>query len=381
MSVDSSDRERPLALFVRMASRPIPRVSRMMAAARELGYDTVFVGATRDESLPRSDTWEGVRVERVGRPFPLVNGRRPFTYVRGVCSFWWGAAHFLVAMKPALVHASDVEAGIPAILVARLRGVPVVYNIHDNLAARYVLPRWIAFLLNSLEGLLVASASVTLVPEPFRRDLLPRWARARVRVVRNSPEDPGSHAPSTGPARPPRVLFAGWLDVGRGLREMLHLANQGVIHLVVAGDGDSQLQAELRGARNVEYLGFCSHADVIGLTIKCDYVAAFYDPARTINRYAASNKIAEALAVGRPVLTNVELEVASGLIAAGVAIAVPYACIRELGPDLDAWHTEPDRYTTAGRRAREHYERYYHSTQVRRASLDAFREAGVIAWS
>lgn len=364
------------ALFLRLASRPIPRITRMMHVVSDLGYTPRFAGASRDASLPRTDTWEGVVVERIGRSFPLVNGRRPLTYLGGVLSFWWAAMRHIAERRPALLHASDVEAAVPAIVAGRVLGIPVVYNIHDNLAVRYVVPSWLATMLNALEGVLVRLSDVTLVPEPFRRDLLPAWARARVHVVRNAPEDPGYH-PRAVPRSVPRVLFAGWLDFGRGLREVLALASRGEIALVVAGEGDPELQAQLRGTRNVEYLGFRNHAEIIGLTEECDYVAAFYDPARTINRYAASNKIAEALAVGRPVLTNVELEVAPGLVAAGAAIAVPYARIAEIGAMLVELRDAPARYAAAGLAARRHYDAYYHSSTVQRASLDALREAGV----
>ena len=44
--------------------------------------------------------------------------------------------------------------------------------------------------------------------------------------------------------------------------------------------------------------------DVIAETARCDFSAALYDPIRPINRFAASNKIAEALAVGRPLIIN-----------------------------------------------------------------------------
>lgn len=365
-----------LGLFLRQASRPIPRVTRMMRVVESLGVEAEFVGAMREASLPRADRWEGFAVHRVGRAFPLVNGTRPFTYLRGVLSFWGGAVRRILDRRPALLHASDVEAVIPALLAGRILRIPVIYNIHDNLSVRYSLPAVVMAALNVFEGALVVLSDVTLVPESFRRDLLPAWARRRVHVVRNAPEDPGFQE-RPAPHRPPVVLFAGWLDLGRGLRQVLALARAGRIRLVVAGEGDARLQQELRTTPNVEYVGFRDHTGVMALTRDCDYVAAFYDPARVINRYAASNKIAEALAVGRPVLINRELEVASGLVAAGAAIAVPYAEIGTVSQHLERLESDPTAYVAAGRAARRYYEEHYHSDRVRSASLDALREAGV----
>ena len=279
-----------------------------------------------------------------------------------------------------MISASDFEAALPAVLAARILGVPVLYNIHDNLSVRYAWPGWARAILNTLEGLVVRASTITLVPEPFRRDLLWSWARERVRVIRNSPDDPGYREPGA-PANPPRVLFAGWLDFDRGLSEIVSLAGQGRIHLVVAGEGDARVQQLMRETPNVEYCGFCTHATVMELTAQCDYVAAFYNPSRTINRFAASNKIAEALAIGRPVLINEELEVASHLIVKGAAIAVPYKAIGSIPAAIVACHASQNNYLRACQDARRLYETDYHSSQVRQSTIAALRDAGITGWA
>jgi glycosyltransferase involved in cell wall biosynthesis len=176
------------------------------------------------------------------------------------------------------------------------------------------------------------------------------------------------------------VLFAGWLDQGRGLREVITLARRGVIQLIVAGEGDERIRDELSSTPNVEYRGFCTHGQIMDLTRECDYVAAFYDPVRRINRYAASNKIAEALAVGRPILTNSELFVASSLQAAEIGVIVPYAGIRSIDEQLSRHWEDRAAYLATCTRARRLYETDYHSSQVRLATISALNEAGLDLW-
>lgn len=376
----SPQNDRREALFFRLGSRPIPRVTRIMDVVAEFNVHCLFIGARRESDLPLSDRWDGFDVIRIGRPFPLVNGRRPLTYLLGVLSYWRAAFALILSRRPQLVHASDFEAGVPTILAARILNIPVVYNIHDNLSVRYSVPRFIAAALNVAEGLLVRAASVTLVPEAFRRDLLPSWARGTVHVVRNSPHDPGYTPPDRAPNGTPRVLFAGWLDVGRGLRQMVAMARAGQIRLTVAGEGDALLRDELSRTPNVDFIGFCDHREIMARTAQCDYVAAFYDPVRVINRYAASNKIAEALAVGRPVLTNTELLVAPDLIRSGVALAVPYAKLGELGDQIRAHRSEQASYVACCERSRKLYEELYHSGEVLRATIDALNTAGCGQW-
>jgi glycosyltransferase involved in cell wall biosynthesis len=367
-----------LALFLRLGSRPIPRVIRMMHVMRDLGAECVFVGAFRNAGLPAVDEWDGLPVRRVGRVFPLVNGTRPMTYLGGVMAYWWGALRLLIDQRPAVIHASDFEAAVPSFIAARWLGVPWIYNIHDNLSVRYAIPAWARAILNTFESLLVLGSSVTLVPEGFRRELLFPWARSKVRVVRNSPADPGYRAPNLPLRQPLRVLFAGWLDFDRGLREIVSLAGAGKIQLVVAGEGDERVQRLLAETPNVDYRGFCDHNTIMQLTADCDAVAAFYNPRRIINKFAASNKIAEALAIGRPVLINDELMVAPGLMRAGAAIAVPYGAIGEVPSLMIERYGTAAAYEKACVDARTLYESDYHAEQVRRSSLDALAEAGIL---
>lgn len=371
---------RAQAVFLRLGSRPIPRVTRIMQVVRSLGADCLFVGGRRSEGLPEWDTWDGARVQRIGRVFPLVNGARPLTYIAGVFGYWWAAFRLLMATRPALIHASDFEAGVPCVIAGRITGTPVIYNIHDNLSVRYALPAWARAGLNALEGLVVRSASVTLVPEPFRRDLLVSWAQERVHVVRNSPADPGYHEPPERTGARPKLLFAGWLDFDRGLAQIVSLAGEGKIDLVVAGEGDERVQRLMRETPNVDYRGFCDHATIMQLTADCDYVAAYYNPRRMINRYAASNKIAEALAIGRPVLINEELMVATRLIESGAAISVSYEEISRVAEAIGVMHPDGASYRTACEAARRLYETDYHESRVLESTLAALATAGVTGW-
>ena len=77
------------AIFVRMASQPVPRVQRGIKVAGEMGYDAMFCGAFRQEGLKEKDEWAGFPLIRIGRMFPLLNGRRPFLYLYSVLFYQW----------------------------------------------------------------------------------------------------------------------------------------------------------------------------------------------------------------------------------------------------------------------------------------------------
>lgn len=353
--------------FIRMASRPVPRVTRMMQVFADSGFEPVFVGAFREEGLPAEDSWEGWRVLRVGPWFPLLNGRRFWFYLKSVFGFSRALYSKLKELRPGIVHVSDFDAAASALLYGWRHGVPVIYNIHDNLAQRYRVPQFVAGGLNVLEGLAVRGSRIALVPEAFRRAALPAWSRKNVAVVRNTPIDPGYSDPAEmGDEARRRILYAGWLDWGRGLRELMQLVDANpALSLAVAGEGDAEVRASAQERERVQWLGFLDHRQVIDATRSSGFVAALYDPARPINRYAASNKIAEGLAVGRPIVVNSELEIAKSLRGYGCLVEAPYGDVAALNGRLQAVIDDARVYDAMSRAARRAYEELFDWTVVR----------------
>jgi glycosyltransferase involved in cell wall biosynthesis len=347
----------------------------MAQVAREAGFDPLFCGALRDPQLPRRDEWQGVPTVRLGPFFPLLNGRRPWLYLRSIAAYNRELLRLLRSRRPAIVHASDVET-MPASALYRLfHRCRLVYNIHDNVGQRYDIALPLRAALNLVEGICVLASDVALVPEQFRRDALPRWCRGRVAVVRNTPGEIAFTPPP--PARPRiRVFFGGWLDWGRGLEALIDIAESSErIELRVAGEGSDEIIRVLRAHPRVTYLGFLDHAAVLEETRQCHIVPALYDPVRAINRFAASNKLAEALAIGRPVLINSELEIARQFSDRACAMTAPYAEIARYWPQVERLIDDWPAYLRACADARREFERAYAWAPVHRAMWEALAPA------
>ena len=368
-----------VAVFVRRQDWPGPRVVRMMTVARRLGLQVLFVGARRDCVESTASEPGGFDVERIGRPFRRFHGRGAIGYLFSVVGYSVSLFRFLWKVRPALVHASDFEVYGAARLYASLTGAAVMYNIHDNLALRYrcaAIGRWC---LNVLEGLAARWATVALVPELHRRDALPKWSRSRVVIARNAPIDPGFSAPSCA-TRVVSLLYAGRIDTGRGIRQLARLAgHHQSLKLRVAGAGDQDLVAEMIDRDRVTLLGRISHDDALQETRDCDFVCALYDPDVPINRYAASNKVAEALAIGRPVVINREVEIVSRLEQYGCLVVVDWHRITRSSTPRSVWwrYGRPlDTRRCAGARGRR-TRTTTRGIRVEAATTEAYRRAGV----
>jgi glycosyltransferase involved in cell wall biosynthesis len=373
-----NDRLRALSVFVRLSSQPIPRVARMMSVASDLGLEPLFIGAYRGEGFVARDSWGGVQVERIGHVFPLLNGTRPGLYAYSVIRFGISLLFKLRKLRPELVHVSDFEAYWPARVYATVAGIPLIYNIHDNLSQRYRCSAWLAQLLNWAEGIAAKCATVTLVPESFRRTSLPPWAQGNTRVVRNAPANPGAASPIPLWTGEVTLFFGGWIDSGRGIDGLAAVVQANPALLMrVAGDGDRKIFDRLESVQGVSFLGFLPHEQIMKETASCDFVTALYDPGRPINRFAASNKIAEALALGRPIVINRGMKIGELLEGYRCTVTVDYEDLAGLGEELIRIRSSEEQYARMCAGARAAYEDNYTWETVRDASIDAFRAAGV----
>jgi glycosyltransferase involved in cell wall biosynthesis len=362
-------------IFLRTSSKPIPRVKRVAYVAKSLGMDTLFVGANRDEGLPKTDVWDGLKVERVGNFYPMLNGAGLIKYLKGVFSYNYHAYKLLKKRQPDVIHFSDVESFLAVFFYRIFYKVSTVYNIHDNFGQRYPLPKLINYLLNIFEGLIVLFSSATMVPEKFRADALPKFCRKKIDVVRNTPVDPGVCSHNGFDDNKIKLVFAGWLDDGRGIDTLLSLVEHDEnIELHVAGEGDSSIVERVKATRNCFYHGFLNHEEVLDLTQKCDFVFAHYSPHRIINIYAAPNKLAESLAVGRPVIINSEALVSKPVEKNNCGIVTSYGDVSAIVKKINEMTSDYSLYSSACINARALFEKEYSWESVRASTELVFKK-------
>ncbi len=352
----------------------MPRVQRGMSVAREIGLDPIFCGALREDGLENEAEWAGFPLVRIGPTFPLLNGRRFWLYLRSVTLFQLALIRFFFRTKPMLIHASDVETMTASILYAKLKRIRLIYNVHDNLSQRYRLPRLFQALLNVIEGIMVLFSDVTMVPEGFRRDALPPWCHRKIEVVRNTPQDVEFSPQTIKSGEKIRIFYGGWLDWGRGLSEMVELVNANPrFELRIAGEGAPDIIDYLRSQERVKYLGFLEYKDSLEETRKCHFVPALYRPSTIINRYAASNKLAEALAIGRPLILNDEMKITEMFGETDAVISRPFTTLNEAAGAILTLSDDPKKYHSASTSARKLYEKYYRWETAHETMLGVFR--------
>jgi len=315
---------------------PDPRVRAEAHTLADQGYDVRIICWDRDGQRPRLETNGPVSVERI---------RVRSTHRRGIAQVVPLAAYWRAAMLRAArggrrihaVHAHDFDTWPAGWAIARLLRVPLVLDAHESFSdlMRGHLPGPACAAIRWMEDRLLPRAdAVVTVGERLAAMLTGRGAK-RVCVLPNSKSVERFHA-----SEPERVAYRrAWraredqwvlgyishLGPERPVPAMIEaVGSDPRVVWVVGGDGhfaDAVAEAAKRST-NIVYLGRVPPEDVAKLTACFDAVFCGFDPDNPNARFSAPNKLFEALAAGKPLLTGQYGEIGEIVMRHGCGVAV-----------------------------------------------------------
>lgn len=325
-----------------------PRIQKESVTLLHAGYKVEVFGWDRRSEFERTEVIGGVRYTRTRIPAPYGSNTLAFF----LPFFWIRSLFFLARQRPACVHACDLDALIPALIVKFFLHVRVIYDIFDNFADKIGgVPGIVRRAIRRLDGFLMKFSDAVIVTDDYRKSLLPKTMRQRIEVVMNVPP----HVASLDSRLPGddiiRLCYAGVIHEHRGLRLVADATRtMSGIRVQFAGWVPRPQDLEyLQSQPHLEYLGKLSYSDSLALLHRSDIVLALYDPGLPINAMASSNKIFEAMSVSRPVITNRETTMAEIVREEDCGCLVTYGDITDLRKNLERLKTDHGYRTALGR--------------------------------
>jgi hypothetical protein len=207
-----------VAMLLSNAFRPDPRVLKEARTLARAGYRVDVVAWDREGAFPAEEPVEGFTVRRIA----TVRSRYGAGWVQIVRlpRFWREAWRRFEALQPDVVHCHDFDTLIPGLLWRRRRGVPVVYDAHDDYAAMQA-PRLrgrsgaaLRRVIDAAERRLAARAdAVITVDEHMAR----RYPVARTTVIGHYPPADFAATTRADPAAEAALVYGGRLSTDRGL--------------------------------------------------------------------------------------------------------------------------------------------------------------------
>lgn len=300
------------------AYAPDPRVKAEIDTLIESGYSVRLLAWERDGR-------QGVAAREARGDLTIERIRVRSLHGRGLSQAWYLLRFWMAAVRRArrttfhLVHAHDFDTWPAGWLLARWRGVPLVLDAHESFSDMLTghLPRTACRLVRWLENRLIPRAdALVTVGERLAADLTRRGARNMCvlpnckSLVAYRPDD----ASRAGLRARLGVRDDQWtlgfianLGRERPIESMLAAVRDDPrVVWVVGGDGHHAGRMREAASRmdNVRYLGPVPPHEVPGLTAGFDALFCGYDPDNPNARFSAPNKLYEALAAGKPLLSG-----------------------------------------------------------------------------
>jgi len=211
-----------------------------------------------------------------------------------------------------IYYSCDLDTAIPTLLISLLLRRKCVYDIYDFYAHTRNFPAQIKKLFSGLEYFLAARYSKVVVCSTTRADLFTYHTKKIPLIIPNIPDlsvNDITLATSLAKERNGEsftIAYAGTLAAsGRLLLEITQLiSKQNIYSLEVCGNGplEAYFSEMSESYANISYYGHLSPRDAIMMQAKASLLFATYDPSVEINKYAAPNKLYEAMVLGLPII-------------------------------------------------------------------------------
>jgi len=305
-----------ILMLLSNAYDPDPRVRQEALSLLGAGWRVRLIAWDRDLKRPARENVEGVEVDRV-----FVTS----THGRGVTQIFWYVWVYVqmfwrgVRTRFDVVHSHDLDTLPVGWLLGLIKRRPVVYDAHESFAHMLEgsVPPFVQRGLMALESFLMRrTALVVTVGEKLRRDLESRGARhslvignwKRLSEFTRTAEENARMRQALGV--PPDALLAvcvTHLRTDRQVEELLDAVDRTPrVYALIGGDGVLAARVAEAAARNprILYKGFVSGRTIADYTCAADVIYYGFDAANPNARYSAPNKLYEALAAGRPLITG-----------------------------------------------------------------------------
>ena len=310
---------------------------------------------------------------------------------------WWAyELVFLLRDDSDIIHASDFDTLLPAILAKLIGKRKLCYFIYDFYADNLPdggfqgLTKGIRWFVAYLERTGIGFADVLFLVDESRLEEVDGAHINELYYVNNSPVDcvtqPRASAGTASRVSPDEmvIFYAGATHRSRGLNYMFD-AVSGVegVRLKVAGpitDNERVLDELNRVGSKAQYLGFLpSYDDVIRETLKADLLFRFEDPRVPKTKYASPAKLFEAMMCGKPIIVSDGTTMANIVRKERCGVVVPYGDVPALTDALTTCREDPSLRAELGNNGRQAYEERYSWTIMEERVLNGYRSLGPLA--
>jgi len=281
-----------------------------------------------------------------------------------------------------VIHAIDLDTGLPGWLAAAMKRKKFVYHCLDPYYA--ILPgSWpgfLATLARMLENLMVNKSDLFIITDLLR---MPQHAGSKPRrivEVANVPTLPDLAPRQADPSRF-TVGYLGSLIDGRNLETVIEACGElepHGIHLTIGSFGplENRIEASARNWSNVTFRKWIpSYEMMLEEEATFDLFFHITDPANESQKWVSPNKLFEAMAFGKPIIVGNDTLAARRVELFGNGVAVAYGNKQALQEALLQLKNDANLSRQMGEKGRVEFQRNWRPEIMEERLLDAYRSA------
>jgi len=352
---------------------PDPPVEKMADTLLEMGYAVTIVAWDRNSDTDtRTVRAEHCDVVRFGAAASYGAGAKS---LGALVRFQWKLWNWLRKNRGNydIVHAFDLDTGFVACVASTLWRKGFIYHILDFYADSHCGRGWIRKLVAWVERAVLDRADSVIICTEKRREQLGTCKQTQIEVIHNTPPECGVNMETMalqGEGQRSRIAYVGTLQGGRGIEQMLDAVKADPrFELHIGGFGPlAELVAQTASEERfgVFWYGRLPYDKTLSLERQCDIMLALYDPAIPNHRYAAPNKLYEAMMLGKPVLTCAGIGWDEEIEGQETGVLIDFSA-EGIKDGLDELYRRRDQWKTMGENGRARYtERYSWQTMKQR---------------
>lgn len=308
---------RPLNILMLLSNAfdPDPRVHREALALVEAGHQVTILCWDRDRKTKADEVVDGIHLHRIYVDSTHGRGVAQMFYL---ATFW--AKAFAAGRKKTfdVVHAHDFDTLPLGFALARLKGAKLVYDSHESYVDMlFTLPGIFRKSIVFFENFLLKKSDLVITVGDLLLQHLKERGASNICVVGNW-QDPKKFLFDDVRLQEEKdalgicdehltIVFIANLGRDRRIGELIDFVSQkSDCHLIIGGLGPFAEQVKSAALKydNINYLGHVHPSKVPLYTAVADIIFYGFDPKSPNAKYSAPNKLFEALAAGKTIITG-----------------------------------------------------------------------------
>lgn len=265
----------------------------------------------------------------------------------------------LLFNKVDIIHACDLDTAIPCYIIAKLKRAKLVYDIYDFYSDNRNL-KCFDMPVRKLEQFIAKKADLTIICDERRMSQLAEQniGLSNVIVIYNTPDD---YFNKDKMENSYTIGYVGVLIENRRILETIQCLSKAGCNMVCAGFGilDDKIKAECVTNDKVKFFGKVDYTTALKLEASCRAILAMYDPSLKNNRYAAPNKLCEAMMLSKPIITSKGTLCAEIVENEKIGFVIEHNNEKEMIETLKFIKENKEAVNAMGKRARMLYEEKY----------------------